>query len=243
VKLGSEETGSGKAHLADSRVFPQDSCTLEDRTVFEFPLPKGSQRAKVRFAVKRAVQGFFLVLALPLSVLCGFGRITAMFTFLAQGLALVPGIAGNFWRAAFYRLTLQDCSIDVVIAFGSFFSRRRVSIAPHVSIGSYCIIGQAEIGARTQISSHVEIPEARQHLRDARGRLSDSSKAPTSYVTIGADCWIGAAAIVMANVGRQSTIGAGSVVVKDIPDRVIAVGVPAKPIKSVGTLDKDTLVE
>ena len=151
-------------------------------------------------------------------------------------LALVPGIPGNFWRAAFYKLTLYDCSIDMVIGFGSFFSRPQVSIAPHVSIGSYCIIGPAKIGSRTQISSHVEIPGARQHVRDAQGLLSDSSKAPNTYVTIGADCWIGASSIIMADVGAQSTIGAGSVVVKDIPAHVIAVGVPAKAIKtSVGT--------
>jgi virginiamycin A acetyltransferase len=161
-----------------------------------------------------------------------------MYTFFAQMLALVPGIPGNFWRAAFYKLTLHDCSIDIVIGFGSFFSRRQVSIAPNVSIGSYCIIGPAKIGSRTQISSHVEIPGARQHFRDAQGRLSDSSKAPKTYVTIGADCWIGASSIIMSDVGAQSTIGAASVVVKDIPAQVIAVGVPARVIKnSVGGTD------
>jgi virginiamycin A acetyltransferase len=198
----------------------------------------------LRFIVKRGVQSLALLLALPLSLLCGFGRITAVYEFFAQMLALVPGVPGNFWRAAFYKLTLQDCSIDIVIAFGSFFSRRRVSIAPHVSIGSYCIIGEAQIGARTQISSHVEIPGLRQHQRDAQGRLSDSSEAQNACVVIGADCWIGASAIIMANVGTQSTIGAGSVVVKDIPARVIAVGVPAKPIKnSVGTREDSSVTD
>jgi virginiamycin A acetyltransferase len=187
---------------------------------------------KLRVVVKRMVQGIAVILALPPGLLCWFGRIRILYTFFAQMIALAPGILGDFYRAAFYKLTLEDCSIDVVIGFGSFFSRRRVSIAANVSIGSYCIIGEAKIGSRTQISSHVEIPGARQHLRDERGRLSDSSEAPNTYVTIGADCWIGAGSIVMADVGAESTIGAGSVVVKPIPPRVVAVGVPAKSLKN-----------
>jgi sugar O-acyltransferase (sialic acid O-acetyltransferase NeuD family) len=42
----------------------------------------------------------------------------------------------------------------------------------------------------------------------------------------------GAKFIQEVSVGDWSTIGAGAVVVKDIPERVVAVGVPAKPIKA-----------
>ncbi|MGB2667099.1 MAG: DapH/DapD/GlmU-related protein [Candidatus Acidiferrum sp.] len=187
---------------------------------------------RARLFLKRMAQGLSLVVVFVPSLICGFGHFSILFACFTQLFALVPGIPGVFWRAAFYKLTLEDCSIDSSIAFGTFFSRRRVIIAPFVSIGSYCVIGQVQIGPRTQVSSHVEIPGAHQHLRDSQGRLSDSSSAAETYITIGADCWIGATAIIMANVGDQSTIGAGSVVVNDIPARVIAVGVPAKPIKS-----------
>src|SRR5438445_6212196 len=196
---------------------------------------------KLRFLVKRFTQGLALVILFFPGLLCGFGRVPIIFEVFAHLLALIPGIPGSFCRAAFYKLTLQDCSIDFAIAFGSFFSRRRAVVSRYVSIGSYCIIGQAQIGARTQIASHVEIPGARQHSRDAHGRLSDSSAAPDTYIVIGEDCWIGAAAIILANVGSQSTIGAGSVVVKDIPSGVIAVGVPAKPIKGSVVLDNDPM--
>jgi acetyltransferase-like isoleucine patch superfamily enzyme len=50
-------------------------------------------------------------------------------------------------------------------------------------------------------------------------------------IEIGADCWIGSSAVIMANVGARTTIGAGSVVVKDIPAGVVAVGNPAKTIQ------------
>lgn len=185
-----------------------------------------------RFILKRAAQAVALAVALVPSLLCGFGRVSVLFEFWAHLFALLPGVPGNFCRAAFYKLTLEECSIDSVIAFGTFFSRRGVVIEQHVSIGSYCVIGQARIGTGTQIASHVEIPGARQHARGGDGRLYDSPEVSDVYITIGAHCWIGASAIIMANVGEQSTIGAGSVVVKDIPDRVIAVGAPAKPIKS-----------
>jgi acetyltransferase-like isoleucine patch superfamily enzyme len=156
-----------------------------------------------------------------------------MWTLLAQAGATIPGFIGSFWRAAFYRLTLERSSIDVVIAFGTFFSRQQVTLERNVSIGSYCVIGRAKIGARTQISSHVEIPGGRmQHLRDEQGRLSESRDNAGDQAVIGEDCWIGAAAVVLANVGARSTIGAGSVVTKDIPPDVVAAGVPAKVIKS-----------
>jgi acetyltransferase-like isoleucine patch superfamily enzyme len=147
-------------------------------------------------------------------------------------MAILPGMPGNFLRAAFYKLTLSDSSIDVDIWFGTFFSRRQVTLAPHVTIGSYCVIADVAIGPRTQIASHVEIPGRHQHRRDAQGRLSHSEDGPGPVIRIGADCWIGASAVIMANIGDQCTIGAGSVVVKEIPPGVVAVGAPAKPIKS-----------
>lgn len=184
-----------------------------------------------RRILKRAIQGAFLVVAFPAGILCGFGRVQTIYTLFAQLFALLPGFIGSFSRAAFYKLTLESCSIDVVIGFGTYFSRREIVLNSNVSIGSYCIIAHAQIGARTQISSHVEIPgRSLQHTRDAYGQLSDSLDQG-DYLTVGPDCWIGAAAVILANVGAHSTIGAGSVVTKDIPPGVVAVGIPAKPIK------------
>jgi acetyltransferase-like isoleucine patch superfamily enzyme len=49
-------------------------------------------------------------------------------------------------------------------------------------------------------------------------------------VKIGDHCWIGAAAVIMADVGPGATIGAGSVVSRPIPPRSVAVGSPARVI-------------
>jgi len=75
----------------------------------------------------------------------------------------------------------------------------------------------------------VEIPGgAREHERDAQGKLSGLISGEGTVV--GADCWIGASAIILAEVGAGSTIGAGAVVVKPVPPGSVAVGNPARVI-------------
>ncbi|CAF1671767.1 unnamed protein product, partial [Didymodactylos carnosus] len=54
-------------------------------------------------------------------------------------------------------------------------------------------------------------------------------------ITIGNNVWIGGGAIINANVtiGDNSVIGSGSVVTKNIPENVVAVGIPCKVIKKL----------
>ena len=49
---------------------------------------------------------------------------------------------------------------------------------------------------------------------------------------IGEGTWVGSAAVVMADVGRHCVIGAGAVVTRPLPDYSVAVGVPARVIRS-----------
>ena len=54
-------------------------------------------------------------------------------------------------------------------------------------------------------------------------------------ITIGKDCWLGGGVVVLPGVtiGDGVTIGAASVVTKDIPSRTVAVGNPARVIKKI----------
>jgi len=58
-------------------------------------------------------------------------------------------------------------------------------------------------------------------------------------ITIGSNVWIGGGVQVMpgVNIGDNCVIGAGSVVTKDIPAGVIAVGNPCKTLKEIGEAD------
>ncbi len=63
-----------------------------------------------------------------------------------------------------------------------------------------------------------------------------------SSVRIGNCCWIGANATILPGVtiGDNVVIGAGSVVTKDIPDNVVAVGNPCKVLRNIDERDVKT---
>ena len=59
-------------------------------------------------------------------------------------------------------------------------------------------------------------------------------------VHIGRNCWLGAGVIVMPGVtiGDNAVIGAGSIVTKDIPANVVAVGNPCRVLREIGGKDR-----
>ena len=59
-------------------------------------------------------------------------------------------------------------------------------------------------------------------------------------VTIKDGVWIGAGAIILPGVtiGENSVIGAGSVVTKDIPPNVVAVGCPCRVLREISDYDR-----
>lgn len=60
-------------------------------------------------------------------------------------------------------------------------------------------------------------------------------------ITIGDNVWVSAGVHIMGGVtiGRNSIIGAGSVVTKDIPENVIAAGVPCRMIREITEEDRN----
>ena len=60
-------------------------------------------------------------------------------------------------------------------------------------------------------------------------------------VRIGKNCWLGAGVIVLPGVtiGDNVVVGAGSVVTKDLPDNVVAVGNPCKVLREINDHDKE----
>jgi maltose O-acetyltransferase len=89
-----------------------------------------------------------------------------------------------------------------------------------VRIGSYTLIGPS-----VQIYTPM-------HPMNAELRRAREFGKP---VEIGADVWIGGAAIILPGVriGSRSVVGAGSVVTRDVPDAVFAAGNPCRVIRSI----------
>jgi virginiamycin A acetyltransferase len=183
----------------------------------------------LRTLLKAVLHAIFLALAFPLALLSGFGRINPLYAFGAQLCALVPGLPGDYLRVAYCRLTLEACAFESRLQFGSFFAHPQAKVGRGVYIGSYCVLGRTSIGDRTQIASHVQILSGRrQHDRNAEGQIMSSDHTRFETISIGPDCWIGAGAIVMADVGAGATVGAGAIVTKPVPAGAVAVGNPAR---------------
>ncbi|MFO0739450.1 MAG: sugar O-acetyltransferase [Labilithrix sp.] len=85
------------------------------------------------------------------------------------------------------------------------------------------------IGAFTQIGSGVQLLTPL-HPFDAELRRKEEYGKP---IVIGRDVWIGAGALVLPGVtiGARSVIGAGSVVTRDVPEGVLAVGNPCRVVR------------
>src|SRR6201996_4169485 len=88
------------------------------------------------------------------------------------------------------------------------------------------------IGDDCQLGPNVQLLTAYHPTEPEPRRAKLEAAAP---ITIGDNVWLGGGAIVLPGVtiGDDSVIGAGAVVTKDVPAGVVAVGNPARVIRSV----------
>lgn len=111
-----------------------------------------------------------------------------------------------------------------------------VEIGRNVSINEWCFLdgyGGLEIGDWARIAHGCSIISEDHDFSDPDRPIYMQDKIK-GRVTIGKDVWLGAGVRVMKGVtiGDGSVIGAGSVVTKNIPEYSVAVGNPARVIRS-----------
>jgi virginiamycin A acetyltransferase len=149
-----------------------------------------------------------------------------------QALSLVPGLIGQYLRRAFLARVLAFCHPTVTIEFGTIFSRADAHLDANVYVGPRCHLGLVHLERDVLLAAGVHIPSGPEThgIDDLEMPIRDQPGRPR-MVRIGAGSWIGSAAIVMADVGRDAVVGAGSVVTRRLPDRALAAGVPAKVIR------------
>lgn len=97
----------------------------------------------------------------------------------------------------------------------------------HIYIGDYTMIGP---NVTIATAGHPILPELREKLYQYN-----------MSVKIGRNCWIGAGVTIVPGVtiGDNTVIGAGSIVTKDIPANVVAVGNPCKVMRQINEHDKE----
>jgi virginiamycin A acetyltransferase len=149
-----------------------------------------------------------------------------------QSLAGVPGIRGEYMRNAFLRHSIRHCDPAATVCFGSIFSKAGAIIEEHVYIGPQCHLGLVHLERDVLLAAGVHIPSGG-HLHGTDDPLKPIREQPgrVTRVRIGAGTWIGSGAIIIADVGSNCVIGAGSVVTKPVPDGTVAAGSPARVIR------------
>ena len=114
-----------------------------------------------------------------------------------------------------------DYGSNIVLGTRVFFNFNCIVLdVCRVTIGDFTLFGPA-----------VQIYTAT-HPMNAELRRTQEFGKP---VEIGSDVWVGGGAIICPGVkiGSKSVIGAGSVVTRDIPDRVFAAGNPCRVVKEI----------
>ena len=182
----------------------------------------------LRLFAKQVAVAVARVLVFPAACLAGFGRWHEPYLFFAHSAAIIPGIPGSYLRVAYYRLTLDGAGRDSHVGFGSYFAHARASFGQKVGIGAYCVFGHVDIGEGTLIGSQVQVLSgSRQHRRDSAGHLTDEGRS-FRRIAVGPHCWIGAGAVVLADLGEGASIAPGSVVSQDVPKGATVSGNPAR---------------
>jgi maltose O-acetyltransferase len=93
-------------------------------------------------------------------------------------------------------------------------------------------VAPIRIGSGTMFGSNVQIMTPLHPLDPELRAEGWESAAP---ITIGSNVWVGSGAIILPGVtiGDGAVIGAGAVVSRDVPARAVAVGNPARVIKTL----------
>jgi acetyltransferase-like isoleucine patch superfamily enzyme len=156
------------------------------------------------------------------------------------------GVRIGLWSGVrfFGFIKIHDARHIAIGAHSSFGRFVRLSgamhIGAHVFLNEFCSLNSSRnapitIGDGTSFGPDCYIVTGDHDISpNAAINLAGDPGGKSGAVTIGRNCWLGAKVIVLKNVtiGDGAVIGAGSVVTSNIPARAIAVGNPARVIKT-----------
>lgn len=191
----------------------------------------------IKSVAKSIVQGLALVLVLPLAATELIARRIAgrdvWLPFQGQLLSRFAGKSGYFLRGAYYSLILRRCPRDCCFHFGTIFTHSGAEIGRRVRTGMGCVIGLVTIGDDVMLAEGVHILSGNRQHGVLPSMPFSSQPGVLTRVHIGTNVWVGAGSMVLADIGSNCIIGAGSVVQRAVPDNMVAMGNPARPIRKV----------
>lgn len=119
--------------------------------------------------------------------------------------------------------------------------QEKQSIVPRLTIGDGCVIGhmnhitctdEVRIGKNVLTADHVYISDHSHGFFDTTIPILKQATVSRGKVNIGDGTWIGENVVVLScNVGRNCVLGSNAVVLRDIPDFSVAVGIPAQVVR------------
>jgi len=111
-----------------------------------------------------------------------------------------------------------------------------IRVGRRTSLGSNSVVvslNGVDFGEAVLTAGGIYISAGAYNFDDPNVPIMDQGAYTKGPIKIGARSWLGTGAIVLdgVNIGDAAVIGAGAVVTKDIPDKAIAIGVPARVTK------------
>lgn len=147
----------------------------------------------------------------------------------------MPLLVGEYARRLYYKATLERVGKNVTFKFGSFCQYRSTAIGDDVLVGFYSVLGTVEIGSKVLIGGFVNILSGnKQHsFEDPNVPILQQPALGRTKVTIGSDVWIGSNCVIAADIGNRCVLGAGSVLVKPMPNLTVYAGNPGRLIREL----------
>lgn len=116
-----------------------------------------------------------------------------------------------------------------------------------IAIGARCIVGELSvirgqggvtIGDDVLIAPHVQILAVDHVVQTSRVPIIEQGLS-TRGIVIEDGAWLGAGVVVTdgVRIGRNAVVGAGAVVTRDIPAGTVAVGIPARVVRTIDDCD------
>lgn len=157
----------------------------------------------------------------------------AYFPFVSQAISTLPFAMGWKFRRAVYKHLLPSVGKDVVLHPGVILEDQRCTFGDDIWISVGVYIDFVHIEDHVLIGQHVVLLSGKNHHNSDRldVPIKHQGNPEKQAITIGRGVWIGANATVMADIGHDAIVGAGSVVTKPVPPFAIVAGNPARVMR------------